>query len=220
MALYQCEDELDRLILQLRASLHKFESLDEKEQSDRYNEALLLIERTKVAERNYQTEINGLKFQTKQSHLARLKDKQQRIKDLKERLDELGAVVEKNEAKNAEKLSSSGNLTNVKKLVAWGDDIQDKTQESITRIKILTVESEKIGAEVTKDIARQTESLNRVQSTITAVDENVIRANATLKQIAKGVLTERFMQILLVLIILLSTAIVLMFVYGGKGRRK
>lgn len=216
MALYQCEDELDRLILQLKTSLHKFENLDEEQQNDRYNEALLLIERAKIAEINYQQEIEGLKVQTKQSHLVRLAEKQQKVKELKERLNELGAVVELNEQNRVEKLKDSGKLTHTQKLVAWGDDIQDKTQNSLNRIKTLTITSEKIGAEVTQDIERQTESLNRVKATINAVDENVVHANATLKQIAKSILREKFIQVLIVLIILLIVGIVLLIVYGAK----
>ncbi|GIX64171.1 SNARE protein, putative [Babesia caballi] len=220
MALYQCEDELDRLILQLRTSLHKFELLDEQQQSERFSEALLLIERAKVAEANYQQEIDGLKVQTKQSHMMRLREKQQKISELKDQLEELRKIVEQNEQNQFEKLKASGSLTHTQKLIAWGDDIQDKTQSSINRIRTLTVVSEKIGAEVTQDLERQTESLNRVGRTINVVDDNVVLANATLKQIAKSILRERFVQILIALTILMIIATVLMLVYGGKGRAK
>nr|BAN64340.1 conserved hypothetical protein [Babesia bovis] len=128
MAVYQCEDELDRLLLQLRTSLHRFESLNEQQQNDRFSEALLLFERAKVAEINYQHEIEGLKVQTKQTHLSRLREKQEKLNELKENLEQLRTIVEKNEMSNFEKIKTSGNLTNTEKLIAWGDDIQDKTQ--------------------------------------------------------------------------------------------
>ncbi|EDO05256.1 Snare region anchored in the vesicle membrane C-terminus family protein [Babesia bovis T2Bo] len=216
MAVYQCEDELDRLLLQLRTSLHRFESLNEQQQNDRFSEALLLFERAKVAEINYQHEIEGLKVQTKQTHLSRLREKQEKLNELKENLEQLRTIVEKNEMSNFEKIKTSGNLTNTEKLIAWGDDIQDKTQGAINRIRNLTITSEKIGVEVTQDLERQTENLNRVGKTINAVDENLEHANATLKQIAKGVLRERFVQILIVLIILMTICTILLFMYAGK----
>ncbi|CDR95421.1 V-SNARE protein,putative [Babesia bigemina] len=217
MAIYQCEDELDRLLLQLKASLHNFEQLDEQQQSDRFSEALLLIERAKVAEVNYQQEIDVLKAQTKQSHLMRLHEKQQKFKELKDKLAELRTVVEQNELNQFEKLKESGHLTHAQKLIAWGDDIQDKTQSSINRMRTLTITSEKLGAEVTQDLERQTESLYRVGRTINAVEENVVTANATLKQIAKGILRERLVQILIALTVLMAIATVLLIVYRGNG---
>ncbi|ORM40419.1 uncharacterized protein BXIN_2172 [Babesia sp. Xinjiang] len=218
MALYQCEDELDRLLLQLRTSLHKFELLDEQQQSDRFGEALLLTERAKVAEINYLNEIEKLKVQSRQTHLTRLREKQEKLSELKGKLEELRTIVEQNEQKHFEKLKDAGDLSHTEKLIAWGDDIQDKTQGAINRIRTLTITSEKIGAEVTQDIERQAESFKRVGVTIHAVDENVVSANATLKQIAKGVLRERFIQILIVLIIFMTVATILLFVFAAKRK--
>ncbi|GFE55693.1 SNARE protein [Babesia ovis] len=218
MAIYQCEDELDRLLLQLRTSLHKFESLSAEQQTDRYSEALLLFERTKVAEINYQHEIEGLKVQTKHTHLTRLREKQEKLNELKEKLEQLRSIVEKNELKQFENLEASGKLNNTDKLIAWGDDIQDKTQGAINRIRGLTVTSEKIGAEVTQDLERQTENLNRIGDTINAVDDNLDHANATLKEIAKGVMRERFVQVLIALTILMTAGSVALFMFAGKRR--
>ncbi|XP_954243.1 uncharacterized protein TA20420 [Theileria annulata] len=206
MSIYQSEEELDRLLVQLKGLLIKYESHSSSAQSDKYAEGILIYERAKCAETAYIKEIEKLQQQSKESHNLRLQDKQKILNELKLKLDHLKSLVESNQEKLSDKhLDSSLPYSN--KLIVWGNEIQDKTQDSINRIRDLTIDSEKIGADVTTDLEQQNESLNRIRVTIHGVDENLATAKSTVKSIATAILKDKCTIILVVTIILLIVSI-------------
>ncbi|AFZ80847.1 hypothetical protein BEWA_002540 [Theileria equi strain WA] len=207
MAAYQKEDELDRLLVQLEGTLMKYETCGETLQNEKYSEGILIYERIKCAEEAYLVQIEGLQTQSKISHMKRLQEKQELLRSLKVKLDALKVIVDNNEHKHLDTGNELNNLSYNAKLIVWGNDLQDRTQESINRIRDLTIESEKIGADVTADLEMQSEKLNAVKSTVHDIDENIISANATIKQIARSIFRDKCTIILIIVIILLATGI-------------
>ncbi|EAN33763.1 Snare region anchored in the vesicle membrane C-terminus family protein [Theileria parva strain Muguga] len=206
MSIYQREEELDRLLVQLKGLLIKYESHSSSAQSDKYAEGVLIYERVKCAESAYAKEIEKLQHQSKGSHNLRLQDKQKLLSELKFKLDHLKSLVEANQDKLSDK-HADPNLPYSNKLIVWGNEIQDKTQDSINRIRDLTIDSEKIGADVTTDLEQQNESLNRIRVTIHGVDENLAAAKNTVKTIASAIVRDKCTIILVVTIILLIVSI-------------
>ncbi|KAK2197575.1 hypothetical protein BdWA1_000577 [Babesia duncani] len=131
MAFYKSADELDRLLMQLKRIVAKYEFIDINSQNEKYAEALLVLERAKCAESAYITEINRLKPQTKQTHLISLAEKQVLLAELTKKVEHLGELVEKSEQEQASKGKSLSKLSHTQKLVVWGDTLQDKTQYNL-----------------------------------------------------------------------------------------
>ncbi|UKJ87967.1 hypothetical protein MACJ_000409 [Theileria orientalis] len=219
MSIYQREDELDRLLVQLKGLLIKYESHSSSAQSDKYAEGLLIYEKVKCAESSYCSEIEKLQPQSKESHKIRLQDKQKLLSELKVKLDHLKTIVEANEDKKLDKLPDSAKLPYSNKLIVWGNELQDKTQDSINRIRDLTIDSEKIGADVTSELEQQNESLNRVRVTIHGVDDNIASAKQTVRSIAISICRDKCTIILVATIVLLIVAIGLCS-YFFKGIRR
>lgn len=218
MAAYQKEDELDRLLVQLEGTLMKYETCSESLQSEKYSEGVLTYERIKCAEEAYVAQIESLQTQSKITHLRRLKEKQELLKSLKVKLEALKVIVDNNEHKHLDTGSGLSNLSYNAKLIVWGDDLQDRTQESINRIRDLTIESEKIGADVTADLEVQSEKLNAVKSTVRDIDENIVSANATIRQIARSICRDKCTIILISIIILLAFGIGILSFFS-KGQK-
>lgn len=86
----------------------------------------------------------------------------------------------------------------------------ERTSQSLTRSQIVAIESEQIGTEVISELGGQRERLLRAKRRLSQTDEELNKTKRILNRMKRGVLTNK---LVLILIILLETVILGIIVY-------
>jgi len=93
-------------------------------------------------------------------------------------------------------------------LLNEANQIQEKTQDSLTRTKQMVAETKDIGLATLEELERQREVLQNVDKETDRIIDNLSRAEALIKQFAKGVATDKFIQCFAVVNFLLLIGVI------------
>ncbi|KAH0477259.1 MAG: uncharacterized protein KVP18_000877 [Porospora cf. gigantea A] len=77
-----------------------------------------------------------------------------------------------------------------------GDDLQDKTQEAITRMQGYALEAEDVGIATDAKMAGQIQQMGAIDEGFGELHQGAKAARATMRQIAKGACADRCIQVL------------------------
>lgn len=91
-----------------------------------------------------------------------------------------------------------------------GNQVLDRTSQSIARSNRVAIETEEIGHEIISEMGQQRESLLRTQTTLHGTDANLIQSRKILKSMYMRVMTNK---LILMVIILMEIAILIGIVY-------
>eukprot|EP00915_Cephaloidophora_sp_WS-2016_P000242 GHVH01000336.1.p1 GENE.GHVH01000336.1~~GHVH01000336.1.p1 ORF type:complete len:136 (+),score=22.19 GHVH01000336.1:50-457(+) len=101
-------------------------------------------------------------------------------------------------------------------IVRLGDEAQDETEAAINRMKGLVGEAEEIGIKTAKQMDNQIEQLDRVGDKLGLIKEQNRDGRAKLRELSKGALRDRCIQIMLALILLLLVGNVALLITNKK----
>ncbi|CAA9989663.1 SNARE protein, putative [Plasmodium knowlesi strain H] len=198
-------DEIDNLLEDYRKLL-----IDLKKESERNDERTtkkciddihFLNERIKTAKDAHFIEMRNLPEEEQNNYILKIKEKMATLEDLNMQFDFLKSKISYAQ-KEANRLKEENRVKYVtaKDMENRGDFIQDQTEESILRMKMMVNESEQITRDAAVRLNEQNEKLKKVKDKVDDVDTNVSSAKETLKEIAKEAVTDRFVRFLSLLI--------------------
>eukprot|EP00917_Polyrhabdina_sp_WS-2016_P013457 GHVP01029569.1.p1 GENE.GHVP01029569.1~~GHVP01029569.1.p1 ORF type:complete len:217 (+),score=39.87 GHVP01029569.1:842-1492(+) len=206
--------ETQTLLDELGSRLKKLHNYTGRERNEKQQECVAIISQLKTIKESFSLELRSVDQEYKHSYEEAMRDHIRTFKHLlrefeskKHELDRSAIVAE------AQQEDSNPYFMNSQQLAQEGDNIQDKTQESIDRMKAMVHEAEDIGVATTQKMDQQIEQMQRVQGNLDDVDYNLQRARGTVGKIAKDAASDRCIQILCVAIwICLIIVLVLLFV--------
>ncbi|KAI4836792.1 SNARE protein [Plasmodium brasilianum] len=188
-------EEIDNLLEDYRKLLNELQNeLDKNgDKTSKYSEDINFInERIKTAKDAYFIEVRNLPEYEQNNYILKIKGKMSILEDLHMQFEFIKSklIYEKKEANNKNKETQKVRIVTPKDIEIRGDHIQDETQESIIRMKMMVDESEQITRDAAIKLESQNEKLQKVKDKVEDVDINVSSAKETLKEIAKEAVTD------------------------------
>ncbi|GAW82601.1 hypothetical protein, conserved [Plasmodium gonderi] len=198
-------EEIDSLLEDYRKLLSDLKKVvdtnDEKNTNKYFDDINFLNERIKTAKDAYFIEVRNLPEEEQNSYILKIKGKMSILEDLNMQFEFIKSkLIYESKEVNRNKERNEVRYVTPKDMEIRGDYIQDQTQESIFRMKMMVDESEQITKEAAVKLSEQNEKLQKVKDKVDDVDTNVSSAKETLKEIAKEAVTDRFVRILSLLI--------------------
>ncbi|EUD69439.1 SNARE protein [Plasmodium inui San Antonio 1] len=198
-------DEIDNLLEDYRKLLidlkKESERNDEKTTKKCLDDIHFLNERIKTAKDANFIEMRNLPEEEQHTYILKIKGKMAILEDLNIQFDFLKSkILYAQKEANRMKEQNRVKYVTPKDIKNRGDFIQDQTEESIFRMKMMVNESEQITRDAAVKLNEQNEKLRKVKDKVEDVDTNVSSAKETLKEIAKEAVTDRFVRFLSLLI--------------------
>eukprot|EP00920_Eleutheroschizon_duboscqi_P022360 GHVT01054153.1.p1 GENE.GHVT01054153.1~~GHVT01054153.1.p1 ORF type:complete len:235 (-),score=23.50 GHVT01054153.1:5714-6418(-) len=111
-------------------------------------------------------------------------------------------------------------LDNRQQLVQYGDQVQDKTQDSLHRIRNMVDDTEKMGGQIVERLDEQTEQMTKIHEQMNDIEYNLQRAKKTMKSIARNAASDRCVQLLCCLVFVFLIASICVLVIPGRIERQ
>eukprot|EP00921_Rhytidocystis_pertsovi_P020165 GHVQ01032006.1.p2 GENE.GHVQ01032006.1~~GHVQ01032006.1.p2 ORF type:complete len:220 (+),score=24.99 GHVQ01032006.1:237-896(+) len=201
--------EIEALLDDFRKCLLGIDRLQGEDRRARFAEVNRISQQVRTAKEAYLLELRGIPVEDARALRAQLDDQMTQFKNLLTEYewkkteisrDQLVASAEANESElNVDEMSRE-------RIVAYGDEVQDQTHESIQRMKRMVGETEQIGHEVVQRLDDQTEQMARIHEKMNDVEYNLKRAQKTMRSIARNAASDRCIQLLCGLIFCLVVA--------------
>ncbi|SBT78449.1 SNARE protein, putative [Plasmodium ovale] len=213
-------EEIDNLLEDYRKVLNDLQN-DINEGDDKTNKYCddinFINERIKTAKDAYFIEVKNLVENDQNNCILKIKGKMAILEDLNIQYDFLKSkVIYENKERNKKKeINTVKNIT-TKDIEIRGDLIQDKTHESIFRMKMMVDESEEMTKVAAIKLNEQNEKLQKVKDKVEDVDTNVSSAKETLKEIAKEAVTDRLVRFLSLLIFIVLIVLIAVIAISKK----
>eukprot|EP00921_Rhytidocystis_pertsovi_P020160 GHVQ01031999.1.p1 GENE.GHVQ01031999.1~~GHVQ01031999.1.p1 ORF type:complete len:227 (+),score=25.19 GHVQ01031999.1:237-917(+) len=195
--------EIEALLDDFRKCLLGIDRLQGEDRRARFAEVNRISQQVRTAKEAYLLELRGIPVEDARALRAQLDDQMTQFKNLLTEYewkkteisrDQLVASAEANESElNVDEMSRE-------RIVAYGDEVQDQTHESIQRMKRMVGETEQIGHEVVQRLDDQTEQMARIHEKMNDVEYNLKRAQKTMRSIARNAASDRCVQVSCVLI--------------------
>ncbi|GAB68099.1 hypothetical protein PCYB_126640 [Plasmodium cynomolgi strain B] len=198
-------EEIDNLLEDYRKLLIDLKKVsernDEKTTKKCIDDIQFLNERIKTAKDAHFIEMRNLPEEEQNNYILKIKGKMAILEDLNIQFDFLKSkILYAQKEANRMKEQNRVKYVTPKDMENRGDFIQDQTEESIFRMKMVVNESEQITRDAAVKLIEQNEKLKKVKDKVDDVDTNVSSAKETLKEIAKEAVTDRFVRFLSLLI--------------------
>eukprot|EP00922_Rhytidocystis_sp_ex-Travisia-forbesii_P057759 GHVS01085487.1.p1 GENE.GHVS01085487.1~~GHVS01085487.1.p1 ORF type:complete len:224 (+),score=31.71 GHVS01085487.1:68-739(+) len=204
--------EIDALLDDFRGCLRGVERLSADEKRQRFSEINRITQQVRTAKEAYVLELRGVPVEDARVFRAELGEKMDQFKNL------LTEYEWKKTEISREQLVGQGETVNEadidvddmdrQQIVAYGDEVQDQTLESIKRMKRVVGETEQIGHEVVQRLDEQTEQMARIHENMNDVEYNIKRAQNTMRSIARNAASDRCVQVVCCLVALLLIVVI------------
>eukprot|EP00922_Rhytidocystis_sp_ex-Travisia-forbesii_P057760 GHVS01085488.1.p1 GENE.GHVS01085488.1~~GHVS01085488.1.p1 ORF type:complete len:227 (+),score=32.75 GHVS01085488.1:215-895(+) len=204
--------EIDALLDDFRGCLKGIERLSAEEKRQRFYEIGRISQHIRTAKEAYILEIRDVPVEDARVFRAELDEKMNQFKSLLTEYEWKKTEISREQlVGNAETVDEADiDVDEMDRLqiVAYGDEVQDKTLESIQRMKRVVGETEQIGHEVVQRLDDQTEQMARVHENMNDVEYNLKRAQKTMKSIARNAASDRCVQVVCILVVLLLIVVI------------
>ncbi|KAF8822895.1 hypothetical protein IE077_002230 [Cardiosporidium cionae] len=216
----QLVEDLNSLLDELKSSLNSFKHLSVGEKKKQILYSAKVAQQIRTTKEAILIEIRSMNTDEADVYTQKLKDATgvylNLMGDLEWRKSEMrrDRVLEQAEQGGDVKPDEM----NREEVVSFGDKIQDKTQESLDRMKHYALESEQIGADIILKLDDQGERIEALKSEVEKIDSNIAHAKRTARSIAKNVASDRCVQILVVVVIFLFIGVLVVLFLPGKTR--
>lgn len=207
---YYYSEEIDGLLEDFkRILLNLKKSDDEIYLKKAIKDVNSINERIKTAKDAYFIEVKNARKEDQTKYISSIKGRISTLENLNIEFDFLKGKMESTfkERKRSNQQPTEKYLS-PKELEIRGDIIQDKTQESIYRMKKMVDESEQITKDAAYKLDAQNEKLMEVNEKIDDVDVNISQARETVRDIAKGAIADRFVRMLFILVTIALIALI------------
>ncbi|CEM11002.1 unnamed protein product [Vitrella brassicaformis CCMP3155] len=211
--------ELLKLLDELRDAIESVSQADKSQRRSRIQDCDFIAQQVRTAREAYQLEMRSLAPEDARQHKANLDE---RMRDFKMLLNQL--EWKKNEL-DREQLTGGAvdvgeevidvDQMNAQQIIDTGDRVQDKTQQSLDRTKRMIGDAEQVGQQVVQRLDQQTDQMARIHDQMHDIENNLTRAKATMRTIARNAVSDRCIQMLCGLICL---TIVIMIVLAALGK--
>jgi flagellar hook-length control protein FliK len=94
-------------------------------------------------------------------------------------------------------------------LMKHGLEIQDQSKDSLNRSISVVVQTKALGTETAQKLEQQTEQLGNVGNDLDKIDDILTRSNKIIRLIGRRIMTDKYVWVLIILIILAIVGIVL-----------
>lgn len=207
--------EIDSLLQDLRAALKQVKTFNAAERKSRLQNCAQIAQQIRTCKEAYVLELRGLPPEEMASHKAALVERMTVFKQLLLEYEAKKSEINKdqlmNEAVTFDPEANPDNMTQ-QQMVQYGDDLQDKTQEALTRMAGMVDESEQIGKATMAKMDEQTAQMKGIHQDMEDVQANINRAKGTMKQIARGAATDICIIVECVCILIFLTIIIVLIV--------
>ncbi|VWU49509.1 SNARE protein, putative [Hepatocystis sp. ex Piliocolobus tephrosceles] len=208
-------EEIDNLLDEYRVLLKYLEneSSGSNKVNKYYDDINFINERIKTAKDAYFIEIRNLSNNEQNTYISKINEKMAILDSLNTQFEFIKSKMAygHKESMHYKEIQKVANIT-VKDIERRGDLIQDKTEESIVRMKMMVDESEQMTKDAAITIHEQNIKMNMVKDKIEDVDLTVMSVKETLKEIAKEAVTDRLVRMLaLSIFIVLIVLIIIIF---------
>lgn len=214
---YYYSEEIDYLLEDYRKILRELQNDPTEDKINKsFHDISFINERIKTAKDAYFIEVKNVPAKEQNVLIGKIKGKMSVLENLNMEYDFIKSKLqyENKEKKNKEKKKE--HLLTPKEIEIRGDVIQEKTHESINRMKKMVHESEQITKDAAEKLCAQNEKLMEVTDKVDDVELNVSHAKQTVREIAKGAMTDRFIRLLALLIVLVFIILVIVLCIPKK----
>eukprot|EP00922_Rhytidocystis_sp_ex-Travisia-forbesii_P057758 GHVS01085486.1.p2 GENE.GHVS01085486.1~~GHVS01085486.1.p2 ORF type:complete len:229 (+),score=37.93 GHVS01085486.1:215-901(+) len=207
--------EIDALLDDFRGCLKGIERLSVEEKRQRFNEIGRISQQVRTAKEAYILELRGVPVEDARVFKTELDEKMSQFKNLLTEYEWKKTEISREQLVG---IAETVNDTNIdvdemdrQQIVVYGDEVQDKTLESIHRMKRVVGETEQIGHEVVHRLDDQTEQMGRIHEKMNDVEYNLKRAQKTMKSIARNAASDRCVQVVCCLVVVLLIVVIALF---------
>eukprot|EP01041_Mallomonas_annulata_P007223 gene7223-14732_t len=177
------------------------------------------IARLKDVKKSFGLELRLLKDKTlKVQFDVKSKENDMRLTDLTNEFQQVKQTADKNELTQGAKrtvLTTEGKGN--EELLLGAATIQEKTLESLDRTKGLIEQSKEVGAATIEVLRQQREQINDIDVEISGINDNLKKAEKLITNFARRVATDRLIQILTTLNIMVLIAVIVYVIYTKNG---
>lgn len=219
--IYYYSEEIDYLLEDYRRILRELQNDATEEKIYKSSHDISTInEKVKIAKDAYFIEIKNMPEKEQISLIGKIKGKMSILENLNMEYDFVKSKFLYDYKDKTNKEQTREQILTTKEAEIRGDAIQDKTQESINRMKKLVNESEHITKSAAEKLADQNLKLMEVTDKVDDVEINVAHAKNTIREIAKGALADRFIRLLMLMVfIALIILIILIAIPRQRSNR-
>eukprot|EP01055_Gregarina_sp_Pseudo9_P004931 Gregarina_sp_Pseudo_9__4930@NODE_516_length_2662_cov_8_912695_g487_i0_p2_GENE_NODE_516_length_2662_cov_8_912695_g487_i0NODE_516_length_2662_cov_8_912695_g487_i0_p2_ORF_typecomplete_len220_score54_98VSNARE_C/PF12352_8/1_9e03VSNARE_C/PF12352_8/2_1e05Sec20/PF03908_13/3_3e02Sec20/PF03908_13/2_4e02Sec20/PF03908_13/8_8e05RTC/PF01137_21/0_007Bac_GDH/PF05088_12/0_075FUSC/PF04632_12/0_08DUF1307/PF06998_11/1_3e03DUF1307/PF06998_11/0_35VSNARE/PF05008_15/0_11VSNARE/PF05008_15/74Synaptobrevin/PF00957_21/4_1e len=209
--------ELDVVLGELKETLHNTTNFNPEDRQLKLTRAQRSIQSIKTLKEACLLEARSLASAQERSDVEdALRRRMQVFRDLCNDFQNKKNEIDRDQLQaeaEAESLDGMEGTSQTQALIQKGDQLQDQTQDAISRMKGLAVDAEDVGIAAAQKMDAQMEQMGRVAEHLDDVQYNTKRARDTAVQMAKGAAKDLCIQILCGGIVLcLITIIVLISV--------
>eukprot|EP01068_Selenidium_serpulae_P010300 Selendium_serpulae@DN5426_c0_g1_i1.p2 len=206
--------EIDSLLQELRNALKQVKSFNAADRTSRLQACARIAQQIRTCKEAFVLELRALPPEEMQTHKAALVERMNIFKQLLHEYEAKKSEISRDqlmsEAPVFDPEADPDNMTQ-QQMVEYGDDLQDKTQEALTRMAGMVDESEQIGKATVEKMDEQTAQMKGIQTDMQDVQASIDRAKGTMKSISKGAATDICIIVEVICILVFLTIIIILF---------